>query len=96
MLLDDRPAYPAVFFLRFLFAGHFDRAKLTAAFETAVGRHPFLEAVVEPLGGGRFQWVAAEGVKAQLRWVPPDEPLAVEKPSKMDLQREAGLRVHVR
>jgi NRPS condensation-like uncharacterized protein len=96
MYVDDLPEYPAVGFIGPVFRGHFDRAALAAAFETAIRRHPLLQAFVEPAGGGRFQWIAADNASGVLEWIPPDRPLALTVPWQIDLRREVGMRVFLR
>lgn len=99
MYVDDLPMYPAVGFMGVLFRGHFDRDALRAAFDTAIRRHPLLQAFVRPARRGRFEWVAADsadGAGGILKWLPSDKPLSLSVPWQIDLGREVGMRVFLR
>jgi hypothetical protein len=93
---QDRPAYPWSWFARLEFSGCLDRAAFETALASAVARHPLLTAKVETVGRGRLRWRPVDDPRPIVRW----ETGAVGGPppaaTYLDLQREIGIRFHVR
>lgn len=95
MFRDDRPDYPANFFLRLGLAGRLDRAAFGAAVDVAVGRHPLLRACVRRSERGRLEWVAAESRRPSVRWNARQAACRCASDSGIDLRREVGLRIFI-
>jgi hypothetical protein len=93
---DDRPAYPCNCFLRLRFAGCLDRTAYERAVRVALARHPLLRAKVEVVGRRRLRWSVVEDPAPVTIW--EDAPVGGPMPPgmHMDLQREIGIRFHVR
>ena len=96
MLTDDRPDYPANFFLRLSFTGIFDRPAFHDAVDTALQRHPLLRACVRPSGEKRFEWVLAEHPEPLIDWK-ADAGLYVSAAGPgIDLRCRTGLQIFLR
>jgi len=95
MFTDDRPDYPANFFLRLSFAGIFDRPTLHAAADTALRRHPLLRALVRASGEKRFEWVAAEHPGPLITWKADAGLCTSAAGPRIDLRHETGLRIFI-
>ncbi|MBI2823325.1 MAG: hypothetical protein HYX69_01395 [Planctomycetia bacterium] len=94
MLADDRAAYPMVFYLRLSLSGELDGARFEAAMRCAVDRHPLLRSIVREAAGEQC-WTLVENPLANFDSRDSDEPIDRDK-GRLDLTRQAGLRVWVR
>jgi NRPS condensation-like uncharacterized protein len=95
MVRDDRPSFPMDFFVRLRFSGHFTRAALQAAVQTAIDRHPLLRAVVRCERRDRWQWWPTNGKSGEIHWLPGGSNDSFPSTSAIDLNREPGLRLSV-
>jgi hypothetical protein len=93
MFTDDRPDYPASFFLRLGFAGIFDRPAFHSAVDTALRRHPLLRACVRASAKERLEWVSAERPGPLIRWKADQGPCTSVTAPRIDLRHETGLRI---
>ena len=93
---QDRPAYPWSWFARLKFSGCLDRTAFEAALATALARHPLLTAKVGIVGRRQLCWFSVDDAEPVICWErgPVGGPLPPA--AHQDLQREIGIRFHVR
>lgn len=94
-LADDRPDYPTVFPIQLELAGRADRATFERALAATMARHPLLAAKVVDMRGG-LQWVPANDLVPAIDWAEEPTPIGHADGERIDLRRDAGLRVWVR
>ena len=95
-LTDDRPGYRMAFVVDHTFEGEIDREAFEVALETASGRHPLLNALLENRGWGKQWWVPPQQVRPQVDWADIDVPIRFPADPGIDLTREVGVRFFVR
>src|SRR5580658_4379208 len=96
MLVDDQLAYPMAFFFRLKFTGRFDRRRFHEALREALIRHPLLQAHVRGPAEGEtteLAWMDASGPEMLVSWNLEISPVLFPKGLRIDLQREAGIRL---
>ena len=93
MLAEDTPEYPRAFILEVTLSGSLRREALEAAWPTALARHPLL---VARINRNEDFWVFRDDHEPPIDWGPESEPLTFVTEEKIDLTREAGLRLWVR
>ena len=93
---QDRPAYPWSWFARLEFSGCLDRTAFERAVATGLPRHPLLTAKVGTVGRRQLQWFSVDDPQPIIRWEtgPVGDP--APPATHLDLEREIGIRFHVR
>jgi hypothetical protein len=93
---QDRPAYPWSLFARLKFSGCLDQSAFKAAVATVLARHPLLTAKVGVEGRRQLRWFLVDDPEPMIHW--ETGPLGGPLPpaAHQDLQREIGIRFHVR
>jgi NRPS condensation-like uncharacterized protein len=92
MTLDDRPNYPMTFAAALELRGAVSPEALQQAVASLGARHPLIEARLSQ-SGRKSAWKASRRASVRVEWCDtPPEPLAFDR-RKLDLSREAPLRV---
>lgn len=91
MLLDDRDTWPMTFVVELRFLGALRPEAVEQAVHAAAVRQPMLRAVVEGANGGP-QWVPALNLPT-VQWLTDATRTLGQRPARIDLSREPGLRV---
>lgn len=95
MLLEHCRRYPMAFVIDVAATGRLDRAALTTALQTALQRHPLLQARLG-MRKRRRCWIPALGQLPWVSWSNEGEPLAMPAAGDWNLHEEIGLRVAAR
>lgn len=95
-LADDTDHYPMTSVIHLDFAGEVQRGAFEAALEEAMFRHPLTAAVLRPAKRGEVCWVQDPMIHPQVQWLSAGEPLRLANRERIELDREAGIRIWAR
>lgn len=93
---QDRPAYPWSWYARLKFSGCLDRKAFEAAVATVLARHPLLTAKVCMAGRRQLHWFLVDDPEPLIQWEAGPVGGPLPPAAHQDLQREIGVRFHVR
>jgi hypothetical protein len=93
---QDQPAYPWSWFLRLKLSGCLDRTAFEAAVATALARHPLLTAKVAVVRGRQLRWFSVDDAVPMICWETGPVGGPLPPASHLNLQREIGIRFHIR
>ncbi len=93
---QDQPAYPWSWFVRLRFSGCLDRPAFEAAVATALARHPLLTAKVGTVAGRQLHWFPVDDAEPVICWETGPMGGPLPPATHQDLQREIGIRFHIR
>jgi NRPS condensation-like uncharacterized protein len=95
MLMTDTDERPMTTYTQVVLSGQVDLEALRESLSAAVRRHPLLNSLLRKRALSRWEWIPGQE-PPYLDIAPEPEPMQLPGGERIDLRREAGLRVWVR